>query len=106
MSQSDSRTPRSFGRPRVEEPVVAPEKPAVAGPVQVVDGKLVLQADLQLVLPDSMLQGLYEQIRDVVALATADGMSIALGRPLEDVDGQGDGEPPVAPAAERDGPEL
>lgn len=78
--------PNSFGRrppdDRVEKPEPDKAKPVeIAGGLRVVDGRLVVDVDARVVVPDEVLQGLYDQIRDVVALAVADGFAAATGQP-------------------------
>lgn len=86
-----SGVPASFGRRPPPEVVEKPEpdKPKsveIAGGLRVVDGRLVVDVDARVAVPDEVLQGLYDQIRDVVALAVADGFAAATGRPQQDVD--------------------
>lgn len=93
--------PRSFGRAQKEEPVEKPkpeENPAVQipGGLRLVEGRLVLEVDLIPLVPDEILQAMYDQVRDVVALAVADGFAAATGQERKDVD---ELLPPAEPAA-------
>jgi hypothetical protein len=84
-----SGSPRSFGRAHQEQPVEAPkEHPAVQVPggLRLVDGRLVLEVDLIPLVPEEVLQAMYDQVRDVVALAVADGFAAATGQERKDVD--------------------
>lgn len=96
-----SSGPRSFGRAREEEPVQAPEQsgPAmVSGGLRVVDGKLLLDVEVNLLVTDEVLQGVYDQVREVIALAAADGLTAAAGLRLRGVDevlGEPEPEPVV-----------
>lgn len=98
--------PRSFGAPRDEGKVEAPkpgDEPAVQVPggLRLVDGRLVLEVDLVPLIADQVLQKLYDQVRDVVALAVADGFAAATGQERKDVDEL----LPQETAAEEPGPE-
>jgi hypothetical protein len=99
--------PRSFGRAREQEQVEAPksaEAPAVQVPggLRLVDGRLVLEVDLVPVIAPEVLQEMYDQVRDVVALAVADGFAAATGQEQRDVDDvllpSGDTEPDPGPS--------
>lgn len=81
--------PASFGRTPPEDVVEKPDGPKtveVPGGLKVVDGRLVVEVATRLLLPDEALQDLYDHVRDVVAIAVADGFAAAAGRPAREVD--------------------
>jgi hypothetical protein len=77
---------RSFGRRPEPDVVEVPVPAAQAGPFRVIE----VSADL--LLPDEVAQAFYDQVRDLVLLAAADGMAAAM---------RGEAPPPnVEPEAE------
>lgn len=82
-----SGPPSSFGRPVQVEPVQAPvDVPAQIGglPFRVVNGRLVLEVDVQLVVGQESAQAFYDEVRQLTVLAMSDGLSTVLGRKAGD----------------------